>query len=512
MPEKKFFLFIIAIMLTTTLYAGCALTYDTWKIPKPAQYDLSEQATCMAITDYMYDETGRLSKTTEYCYVGYLESVDDTGERKLYYYNDASKWYQKNETIFFYDSQSRLAKTEQYVSNVSAHEPYYVVEYRYDEDGGYSETGSIRGDFDYEKTYDGSGKLISDITTSREDSFYYYYNEKGDLTKVTYRDSSDYEITVASLIYDDTGSVSVQSYRSGSYYALWLDQYDENKNRVSSYWYLAYFRNPATEYSFKEIESISVPSYQAHYDDGRLVDAITANEWVRTLKANKTYTVQEYEFFDYDEYGQMIWHYQMGTSDTTLYASHYIYDEDKLVQEVYYRIERDWQHTLYDCSVIEIHRDDSGKPIDITRYGSSGNILYCYLFQDGSWGTKHLAYTLNDAGDVVLDWKTAGKTLAELGAQDDNDINDHENSGEPPDTDWIVYIVKKGDCLWDIAEKLLNDGKRWPEIYDNNRAVIGDNPSLIYEGTELNIFLFCAGCVDESEISEDKMPTASQNE
>ena len=50
-----------------------------------------------------------------------------------------------------------------------------------------------------------------------------------------------------------------------------------------------------------------------------------------------------------------------------------------------------------------------------------------------------------------------------------------------------VYNVKKGDCLWNIAEKFLNDGKRWTEIHENNRDAIGDNPSIIFEGTELKI-------------------------
>ena len=44
-----------------------------------------------------------------------------------------------------------------------------------------------------------------------------------------------------------------------------------------------------------------------------------------------------------------------------------------------------------------------------------------------------------------------------------------------------------GDTLWGIAKKQLGDGKRWPEIYDQNRAVIGDNPDRIKPGQVLTI-------------------------
>ncbi|HUO86768.1 MAG TPA: LysM peptidoglycan-binding domain-containing protein, partial [Thermoanaerobaculia bacterium] len=47
--------------------------------------------------------------------------------------------------------------------------------------------------------------------------------------------------------------------------------------------------------------------------------------------------------------------------------------------------------------------------------------------------------------------------------------------------------VQSGDSLSKIAQRHLGDANRWPEIYQANRAVIGDNPDLIKPGQRLRI-------------------------
>ena len=50
------------------------------------------------------------------------------------------------------------------------------------------------------------------------------------------------------------------------------------------------------------------------------------------------------------------------------------------------------------------------------------------------------------------------------------------------------HVVKKGECLWWIAEyeDIYNDPFMWPLIYDANKDKI-KNPDLIYPGQEFSI-------------------------
>lgn len=60
----------------------------------------------------------------------------------------------------------------------------------------------------------------------------------------------------------------------------------------------------------------------------------------------------------------------------------------------------------------------------------------------------------------------------------------------PPD-----YTVKDGDNLWNIAGAIYKDPTRWPEIYNLNRDIIGDDPNVIHAGQIFKMPAYAKGTV-----------------
>ncbi len=62
----------------------------------------------------------------------------------------------------------------------------------------------------------------------------------------------------------------------------------------------------------------------------------------------------------------------------------------------------------------------------------------------------------------------------------------------------VRYTVQPSDeaeGLLGIARRLYGDASRWPELYDANHPIIGNNPSVIRAGQELSV----PDCADASE-------------
>lgn len=88
---------------------------------------------------------------------------------------------------------------------------------------------------------------------------------------------------------------------------------------------------------------------------------------------------------------------------------------------------------------------------------------------------------------AVADEAGQAKAEAMQKIMDGEENADKNASGEASDGRSARYVVKEGDCLWRIAKEWLGDGMRWNQLYEANRAVIGENPDLLYVGIELQL-------------------------
>lgn len=78
--------------------------------------------------------------------------------------------------------------------------------------------------------------------------------------------------------------------------------------------------------------------------------------------------------------------------------------------------------------------------------------------------------------------KTTALTLALVCANVSMAIADVLNIRSDAPT---IYVVKKGDTLWDISNIFLDKPWLWPELWRNNTQIA--NPHLIYPGDTLNL-------------------------
>jgi len=69
----------------------------------------------------------------------------------------------------------------------------------------------------------------------------------------------------------------------------------------------------------------------------------------------------------------------------------------------------------------------------------------------------------------------------------DGTMTDGTQIAQTDSTAAAQYTVQKGDSLWNIAKDQLGGGAKWQEIYKLNEHLIGQNPDLIYPGTQLQL-------------------------
>lgn len=51
----------------------------------------------------------------------------------------------------------------------------------------------------------------------------------------------------------------------------------------------------------------------------------------------------------------------------------------------------------------------------------------------------------------------------------------------------VTVTVQEGDSLWKIARKVYGNGNGWKEIYEQNKALIGEDEKLIFPGMDVDV-------------------------
>jgi hypothetical protein len=67
-----------------------------------------------------------------------------------------------------------------------------------------------------------------------------------------------------------------------------------------------------------------------------------------------------------------------------------------------------------------------------------------------------------------------------------------------------VYIVKKGDTLWDLSGQFLNDPFLWPKLWQSNQYIT--NPHWIYPGNPIRFYPFEEVKIPPAKPEEIKPP------
>jgi nucleoid-associated protein YgaU len=95
----------------------------------------------------------------------------------------------------------------------------------------------------------------------------------------------------------------------------------------------------------------------------------------------------------------------------------------------------------------------------------------------GEEGDKYVAFKLQEYKEFGVAVPVDSVKKKKKKATTTNKTNP-KNSGH--------YVVKSGDCLWNIAKKFYGDGSKYTKIYNANKSII-KNPALIYPGQKLKI-------------------------
>lgn len=435
-----------------------------WKgSPDDSGYADAEGMRCQAYYQYFYDSDGRLSKKNTFFPHDYYEDV----------------WVLHTVETYEYDELGRISR-----SSETSRNRQWVYEYT---EEGYTKTMSDddrTNGFLY--TYDSSGNCVyfrNAVNFSFPRATAYEYDEKG--RKI--REILEVEgkppygtppCVVLDIEYDDENytSVGTEYDWDGEITYIWHNTYDQEWRRTESSWYAA--EDIPEGYSAETCEAYYAKGYLASYSGGRLIEEVS--NYPKTAWEGGYYAA-----YDYDGNGNCIMVLRVYGADLAG-LERYVYTDGRLTEEYYYDMDdvAFWERQQADGSRLTL-QSDGEEQLTITRTGADGALINRFVY-----GKLHIE--AQDTPTETIYWQNSPSLMLAQNPQDE----EYEPGGGPdgegqPETEGIsgqetfFYTVEPGDCLWRIAEKLLGDGQKYWQIYQQNRDVIGPDPGLLLPGVEL---------------------------
>ena len=453
--------------------------------PDDSIYGSMEGVRLAQYYQYLYDSEGRLSTVNTFRRHSYHEDI----------------WVLSDEETYEYDSQGRISRQLAVSGNTQ-----WVYEYT---EEGYTKTQSwAYGINDLIYSYDLAGNQIY-FRNAGNYSFphvtTYGYDEMNrpvrEILEIEGKEPYGVPPHVTLLIeYDDENHTSVETeYNSdGEATYVWLNVYNENWEKSESVWYAVdqipkgYTPDFFTDYYTR--------GYWVSYSDGLKMEEMSNEPW----KSDRNFS--EYTAYDYDGNGNCIIKLQVYRSGHA-HMYRYVYDKrNRLVEQYSYDFSdvKFWERLLSDGSKLTLEVDDD-ETLSITRTALDGSVINQFIYGDDNnvevqykpaetvyWQLSPARFLAERQQDKESDQAGTGSAGSKPDGSRPNSGDtepDRSDSNDKPSAqpESFIYTVEPGDCLWHIAERFLNSGQRFVEIYDQNGDVIGDDPGLILPGMRLYI-------------------------
>ncbi|MCM1190506.1 MAG: LysM peptidoglycan-binding domain-containing protein [bacterium] len=464
---------------------------DVWVLSNEEtyQYDrrgrVSVRQETQGDTKKVYEYTAEGCTETEfssYASAGRTAKYDQAGNQ--IYFRNAVNYRYPHVTRSEYDEKNRLVRK---TLEVEGKEPYGVPEYvvytaEYDEENYRS----------VETEYDSQGNIVYiwhstyDENWEKEGSVWYApegYNQDGGSEGYTSgKESEGYDPDGGSETY--TSGKESEGYDPDGGSEMHIpgkesESYDPDGGTEA--------HTPGKEsesYVQNGWEAYATMGYWRYVSDGKLLEEMENAPWKEDRSDS------EYTAYDYDDSGNCILELKV-YSKGYAYLYRYVYNDENLLTERFdYNMDdvRFWEMLQFDGSRLTLQVSDD-EVLSITRTAPDGMPVNRFVY-----GEQEVE--IQQTSEETVSWRRAPSLItAEKEPETDRtQISDpEETKPEKPNQDnssgptTQVYIVKKGDSLWSIAEELLGDGHRYREIYRWNRDVIGDDPGRILP--EMKLYL-----------------------